>query len=121
VDDPQVESFFTHLQEDRALGQEYRSALTAAIDTAVVAAIQEVAGRHGYRFSADAARAHLERKAAELDDEQLHAVVGGAVASRMSPSPGRGLGFLSNPWVLAGVVAAAIAVPLAISSDDEGS
>ena len=30
-----------------------------------------------------------------------------------------GLGFLSNPWVLAGIVAAAIAIPLAISSDED--
>jgi len=30
-----------------------------------------------------------------------------------------GLGFLSNPWVLAGIVAAAIAIPLAIAADDD--
>jgi len=33
-----------------------------------------------------------------------------------------GLGFLANPWVLAGIVAAAIAIPLAVAhDDDEGS
>ena len=28
------------------------------------------------------------------------------------------LGFLTNPWVLAGIVAAAIALPLALDDDD---
>ena len=28
-------------------------------------------------------------------------------------------GFLANPWVLAGIVAAAIAIPLAVSSNDD--
>ena len=31
---------------------------------------------------------------------------------------GSALGFLANPWVLAGVVAAAIAIPLALDDDD---
>jgi len=34
---------------------------------------------------------------------------------------GHGLGFLANPWVLAGIVAAAIAIPLAVSDSDDGS
>jgi hypothetical protein len=36
---------------------------------------------------------------------------------------GHALGFLANPWVLAGIVAAAIAIPLAVSAadNDEGS
>jgi hypothetical protein len=33
----------------------------------------------------------------------------------------RPLGWLSNPWILAGVVATAIAVPLALSNDDNPS
>ena len=28
-------------------------------------------------------------------------------------------GFLANPWVLAGIVAAAIAIPLAVASNDD--
>ena len=32
---------------------------------------------------------------------------------------GGALGFLANPWVLAGIVAAAIAIPLAVASDDD--
>jgi hypothetical protein len=28
------------------------------------------------------------------------------------------IGFLSSPWVLAGIVAAAIAIPLALDDDD---
>jgi hypothetical protein len=36
--------------------------------------------------------------------------------------PGGGaIGFLSNPWVLAGIVAAAIVVPLALDDDDGAS
>jgi hypothetical protein len=31
------------------------------------------------------------------------------------------LGFLSNPWVLGGIVAAAIAIPLALDDDDDAS
>jgi hypothetical protein len=31
------------------------------------------------------------------------------------------LGWLANPWVLAGIVAAAIAIPLALDDDDDAS
>lgn len=114
MNDLQVERFFERLKEDRALGQEYNAAIKAAVETAVAGAITQVAERHGYRFSAEAARAHLERKAGELDEEQLASVAGGG-----GWSPGGTLGFLSNPWVLAGIVAAAIAIPLAVSADDD--
>ena len=123
MDDPQVERFFEQLQEDKALNEEYRAALAAAIDTAAAAAIVEVAARHGFRFSAEAARAHLRPKVAELDDAQLDAVVGGfggssaAASSPVSASATRSL-LSSNPWVLAGIVAAAIAVPLVTDRDD---
>lgn len=123
MDDPQVERFFERLQEDKALNEEYRSALAAAIDTAVAATIREVARRHGFRFSAEAARAHLQPKVAELDDAQLDAVVGGVGGSFTgASSPGSSFGsrslLSSNPWMLGGIVAAAIAVPLATDRDD---
>jgi hypothetical protein len=31
------------------------------------------------------------------------------------------MGFLSNPWVLAAIVATAIAVPIAVHDNDDGS
>jgi hypothetical protein len=31
------------------------------------------------------------------------------------------IGFLTNPWVLAGIVAAAIAIPIALNNDDDDS
>lgn len=31
------------------------------------------------------------------------------------------IGFLTNPWVLAGIVAAAIAIPIALNNDDDSS
>jgi hypothetical protein len=122
MDDSQPERFFERVREDRALGQEYQSELKGAMEAAVAATIQKVAARHGFRFPLEAARAYLKRKAAELDDEQLAAVAGGAGpqhalgATRVSPSTPYNP--LSNPLVLAGIVAAAIAVPLAVGDDD---
>lgn len=46
-------------------------------------------------------------------------VVNGETVVRGAMNGGGGvIGFLSNPWVLAGIVAAAIAVPLALDDDD---
>lgn len=111
MDSADVGRFFTRLKEDRALGEEYNTALNGAIETAVAATIQEVGARHGFRFSVAEARAYLEHRTAELSDEQLAAVSGGGLGSS-------GLRFLNNPWVLGGIVAAAIAIPLALDSDD---
>jgi hypothetical protein len=47
-------------------------------------------------------------------------VRGGGIAG-MGGGGGGALGFLANPWVLAGLVAAAIAIPLAIDDDDDAS
>jgi len=122
--DPQVERFFERVREDRSLGQEYQSELEGAMEAAVAATIQKVAGRHGFRFPLEAAHAYLTRKATELDDEQLAAVAGGAgpSPSKLSGSHGRtgasSYSLLNNPLVLAGIVPAAIAVPLAVGNDD---
>ena len=45
-------------------------------------------------------------------------VVNGDTVVRGGVGGGGVIGFLSNPWVLAGIVAAAIAVPLALDDDD---
>lgn len=51
----------------------------------------------------------------KLDPEQMKQIRGGWDTKRA----GSGLGFLANPLVLAGIVAAAIAIPLAHASDDD--
>ena len=45
-------------------------------------------------------------------------VVHGDTVARGAVGDGGVIGFLSNPWVLAGIVAAAIAIPLALDDDD---
>ena len=45
-------------------------------------------------------------------------VVNGDTVIRGGVGGGGVIGFLSNPWVLAGIVAAAIAIPLALDDDD---
>jgi hypothetical protein len=132
MDVQQVERFFTRLKEDRALSEEYRSALNGAIETAVAATIQAVGERHGFPFSADAARTYLQRQAAALTDQQLDAVVGGlgsasrSAGSSSSSSASGSAGSSSSggwgwsSWTLIGLgVAAAIAIPRAIANDDD--
>jgi len=63
----------------------------------------------------------------KLSRKEIKAIMGGSMTLRRvysGPAPQRGgepggLGFLSNPLVLAGIVAAAIAIPLAIANDDD--
>jgi hypothetical protein len=45
-------------------------------------------------------------------------VVHGGSVVRGAQGGGGVIGFLSNPWVLGGIVAAAIAIPLALDDDD---
>lgn len=45
-------------------------------------------------------------------------VVNGDTVVRGGAGGGGVIGFLSNPWVLAGIVAAAIAIPLVLDNDD---
>jgi len=52
----------------------------------------------------------------KLNPEQMKQISGGWTRTATSSSD-----FLSNPWVLGGVVATAIAIPLALSSDDDDS
>jgi hypothetical protein len=120
-DDQQLERFLRRLKEDRALGQAYLAELGGAIESAVAVAMQRVAERHGFRFSVDAARAHLKRRAVELDPKQLDEVVGGVTGPALS-IPGAAAGTPARPTgggpsVLAGIVAAAIAAPLADDHD----
>jgi hypothetical protein len=46
---------------------------------------------------------------------------GAMIVSDQSVVRGNGgvIGFLTNPWVLAGIVAAAIAIPIALNNDDD--
>jgi hypothetical protein len=44
-----------------------------------------------------------------------------AVSRSQNGGPGGLLGVLANPWVLAAIVAAAIAIPLALDDDDEAA
>ena len=117
MDDPQVDRFMERLKQDRALGQEYQAALNGALESAVVSTVKQVAERHGFQFTTEAVRAHLEQQVAEVSDEELKSITGGWGIGR--GGSGSGLGFLSNPLVLAGIVAAAIAIPLAVSNDDD--
>lgn len=43
------------------------------------------------------------------------------VRGRLGSDRGGVIGFLSNPWVLGGIVAAAIAIPLILDEDDDAS
>jgi hypothetical protein len=48
-------------------------------------------------------------------------LVAGEQVVRGQNGPGHGLGRLANPWVIGGIVVAAIAIPLAIANRDSGS
>ena len=58
----------------------------------------------------------LPRNKTMNQEEMKQIKAGGGIGSSGS---GFGLGFLAKPWVLSGTVAAAIAIPLAISNDDD--
>jgi len=67
----------------------------------------------GYDFTEAEVVAFLRQAAGgKLSDSELESVVGGGGGGSYLP-------WLANPWVLAGIVAAAIAIPLAIAGDDD--
>jgi predicted ribosomally synthesized peptide with nif11-like leader len=115
-----VSRFFEAVNRDEQLARDYRSALERAMENAVGAALVEVGARHGFELSSEDVRKHLRERAAELTDDQLEAVAGGLARGRQIARPGIA-SFLKNPWVLGAIVATAIAVPLAISDEDDGA
>jgi predicted ribosomally synthesized peptide with nif11-like leader len=103
-----VSDFFERLKDDNALASEYN----AKVSRAIVPAILDVAARHGYDFTSRELGKYLKNKPHELSEQELESVsAGGPFTS----------GMLTNPWVIGGLITAAIAVPLALDDQDDGS
>ncbi len=76
----------------------------------------DVAAGHGYEFTKAELGRYLESKASELSEQELESI--------SAAGPSATLGTLAtNPWVLAQIVASAIAIPVALhdSEDDTDS
>jgi len=102
MSDDTVSRFFDVARRDRAVGDEYTAALTRAMEAAIGPAIVEVAARHGFQMSTEQVTRYLEDQAAELTEDDLDAVAGGLPSAPMS-----------SPWLVGGLVKAAVAVPIA--------
>ena len=81
--------------------------------TGVKAGVYEVATSHGVTVC----RLWAPRTAPPAAQADALVVHGDTVV-RGAQGGGGVIGFLSNPWVLGGIVAAAIAIPLALDDDD---
>ena len=106
-----VEAFFQRLQHDSALARDYRDTVAEALRSSVGPAILDVAARHGDDFTREELDSYLASRESELDDAQLEAVTGGM--SQMWAA------MIEGGWLLAPIVSTAIAIPLAISDDDD--
>jgi predicted ribosomally synthesized peptide with nif11-like leader len=104
-----VERFFETVADNEALRDQYWKAIAQTMESVMGPAIVQLAASKGYEFDVGELRQHLEERGAELSDDDLDGVVGGAGPLR---------GWLSNPWVLGAIVACAIAIPLAVDGDD---
>ncbi len=102
-----VSQFFEKLQKDKALAGHYNTAVSNAILPAMVA----VAAQHGFEFTAQELSRYLKKESHELSEQELENI---SAAGPLGP-----LSALTNPWVIGGLVAAAIAVPVAINDDED--
>ena len=83
----------------------------------VKAGVYEVATTNGVTVC----RLWAPRTAPPAAQSDALVVHGDTVVLRRSIGGGGVIGFLSNPWVLGGIVAAAIAIPLLLDDDDDAS
>ncbi|MCP5151691.1 MAG: hypothetical protein H6983_05515 [Ectothiorhodospiraceae bacterium] len=112
-----VSRFFRRVGDDAALAEEYRAAVRGAIRAAVWPAITEVAARHGHAFSLEELEQWLDEREAELSDEALTGIVGGAArppAAAVARIPGIGA------WWPPAAVGAVVIGAITGASDDDG-
>jgi hypothetical protein len=109
-----ISQFFEHLKKDKALVNEYNSAVASAMRSVVWPAMVDVAAGHGYEFTREELGRYLESNAGELSQQELESI------SAAGPSGTMGT-LTKNPWVLAQIVASAIAIPVALDDGDDDS
>jgi predicted ribosomally synthesized peptide with nif11-like leader len=77
-----VAKFYQQLASEQGLQKELQARTAAAAEQAIVS----VAELHGFAFSVDELRAHLDERAHELAEEDLANVAGGTGASLLQYS-----------------------------------
>jgi predicted ribosomally synthesized peptide with nif11-like leader len=83
-----VSEFFSMLDQDEALQQEYATVTEEAVRKALSDAAIGIASKHGCEFTREDLERHVESLSGELSDRDLDQVAGGAVSAR-APSAGR--------------------------------
>ena len=101
--------FFERMKTDKALLNEYNSAVTNAMRSVVWPAMVDVAARHGFEITKEELGKYLESQAGELSEHELETVSGGGPLTFLATSP----------LVAGQIVATAIAVPVAIHGSDD--
>jgi len=107
-----VSQFFDQLKKSKALVNEYNSAVANAVQSVVWPAMVDVAAGHGYEFTKEELSRYLESKASELSEQELESI------SAAGPTGTVGT-LTAKPWVLAQVVASAIAIPAPLDDGDD--
>jgi hypothetical protein len=104
--------FFEELKKDKALSNEYNSAVASAMRQVVSQTLADVAAKHGFELTEQELGSYLESKAEELSEQELETVSAAGPVGTIST-------FSTNPWLLARVVASTIAVPEALDDGDD--
>jgi hypothetical protein len=69
-----VSQFFEQLKKNKALVNEYNSAVASALRSVVWPAMLDVAAEHGYEFTKEELGRYLESKAGELSEQELESI-----------------------------------------------
>ena len=72
----------------------------------------DVAAGHGYEFTNAELGRYLETKASELSEQELESISAAGPSGTLGP-------LVTNPWVLAQIVASAIVIPVALDDGED--
>jgi stalled ribosome rescue protein Dom34 len=69
-----VSQFFDQLKKNKALVNDYNSAVASALRSVVWPAMVDVAAVHGYEFTKEELGRYLESKVGELSEQELESI-----------------------------------------------
>ena len=107
-----ISQFFEQLKKDKALLNEYNSAVASAMRSVVWPAMVDVATRHGFELTKEELGRYLESRADELSEHELESI------SAAGPSGTVGT-IATNPLALAQIVASTIAIPVTLDDGED--
>jgi predicted ribosomally synthesized peptide with nif11-like leader len=105
--------FFERMKTDESLRNEYNSAITNAMRSAVWPAMVDVATRHGFQLTKEDLGRYVESRADELGERELETISGGGPSAFVS--------LTTSPLVVSSIIASTIAIPEAIHDGEDDS